>query len=132
MARIGFPSNEEAIVGPIHGPVIRTQAKGPHHTNRPDRKQGRWLAWRNSETEKDLEKLTLQIPLEANRAEFDEIVHGELYRRLGREPFSQEREAIQALIPLLRGQFRPLFGMLAAAAVAEASVPATNAGHLSC
>jgi hypothetical protein len=85
-----------------------------------------WRAWRNSETEKDLEKLTLQIPLEANRVEFDEIVHAELCRRLGREPASREREAIQSLIPRLRGQFRPLFGMLAAAAVAEASVPATQ------
>ena len=43
-----------------------------------------WLAWKNSEIEKDLEKLTLHVPLEADRLEFDEIVRGELFRRLQR------------------------------------------------
>lgn len=70
----------------------------------------------------DLKDLTLPVQLEPDRAEFDEIVKTEFLRRTGRNPSAQENQAIASLTGRLRQQFRPLFALLTAAAVADATV----------
>ncbi len=78
-----------------------------------------WSSWKVSDIHLDLDELTLHIDLKPDRTEFDRIVQTELRRRLVHDPYPAHNKAVEDLIPRLRGQFRPLFGILAAAAVAD-------------
>jgi hypothetical protein len=84
-----------------------------------------WTNWKNSEMAADLDRSTLSIELAPNRAEFDAIVGEELVRRLRRPPLPAERQAVESLAERLRDQFRPLFGLLTAAAIVESPTGAT-------
>ena len=85
-----------------------------------------WSDWSNSDSKPDLDKVTLSAPLAPDRAEFDAIVADEFLRRKGCEPSPQENHAIEALAQRLRGQFRPLFASLSAAAVAGLPLGSTR------
>ncbi|MBZ2184655.1 MAG: hypothetical protein K7J46_08065 [Bryobacter sp.] len=81
-----------------------------------------WSDWHNSEIETDLNQLTLSIPLTPfDRPEFDAMVEQEWLRRNPGQAFSLtlagQREALASR---QRGQFRPLFALLTAAALTEA------------
>ncbi len=77
-----------------------------------------WIDWRRSDIGRDLDDVTLRIHLDAERQEFEDIVHSELRRRTQRVPTAGERWAVEAVSQRLRGQFRPLFGLLAGATLA--------------
>jgi hypothetical protein len=80
-----------------------------------------WTHWRSSEVEQDLAKCTLAVTLEPDRIEFDEIVRDELKRCLGREASNEEIRRANQLAERLRGQFRPLFALLTARALADST-----------
>jgi hypothetical protein len=84
-----------------------------------------WTDWKNSEESDVLDQRKLDIDLQPQRDEFDSIVQRELERRLRRRPTHAERQAIGAVADRLKEQFRPLFGLLTAAAIAEAPTGST-------
>ncbi|MFN7938374.1 MAG: hypothetical protein U0R19_33920 [Bryobacteraceae bacterium] len=80
-----------------------------------------WSEWESSEIAKDLDSCTVSIALEPERSEFEVIVRQDLERRLGRHPDLQELQAIDEVTKRLREQYRPLFALLTAAALADST-----------